>query len=318
MNFGKKTLFWVIVLILLCGAYYFSEQKAEDNRRAEAARLRLFSINLEEVNEFWINNIKADLRLRAARGQEGWQLIQPLIAKADEDAINKLLKNVITARKDAVLFTKAEPEKLKELGLDVPDIEMGIKIGDKETVIIFGDSGPTHNVAYAMFKGNPNVFRIHADVREEAKKDVHALRDKTVLDFEPLKMRRFEAERKGKDRVVIEHDKGKWNILEPTQGRASMEKVVESLFEIKNAQIKVFNSDNPTDLAPYGLVTPMLKLTIFQEDKEAPYAPYILTIGDKDRKNRGYFAMTNQAKNVFTVEEDMVNAILLNMDNWAE
>ncbi len=314
MNFSKKTLFWVIFLILLCGAYYFSEQKAENNRIAEAERLRLFSINQEAVTEFWIND-KAGLKLRAVRGQEGWQLAQPLSAKADEEAVNNLLKNVITARKDAVLFAQAEPEKLKELGLDVPDIEMGIMAGGQETVIIFGISGPTLNVAYAMFRGNPNVFRIHADVREEVRKDVYALRDKTVLDFEPLKMRRFEVERRGADRVVIEHDKGRWNLLEPAPERASMEKVVESLYKIKNAQIKVFTNDNPTELGSYGLVTPRLRLTIFQEERKAPY---LLTIGDKDKKNRGYFAMTNMARNVFAVEEDMVNAILLNMYKWAE
>ncbi len=315
MNCTKKTLFWVIVLILLGGAYYFSEQKAEENRREEGARLRLFSINPEAVTEFWINNNKADLKLQAIRGQEGWQLIEPLSAKADEEAIHKLLTNVVTARKDAVLFTKAEPEKLQELGLDAPEIEMGFRAGGRETVIIFGTSGPTHNVAYAMFKGNPNVFRIHADVREEARKDVHALRDKTVLDFEPLKMRRFEVERKGMDRVVIEHDNGKWNMLAPQQGRASMEKVVESLYEIKNAHIKVFTDDNPSDLTSYGLDSPRLKLTIYQEEREAPY---LLTIGDKDRENRGYFAVTNQAQKVFAVEEDMVNAILLNMEKWSE
>ena len=59
----------------------------------------------------------------------------------------------------------------------------------------------------------------------------------------------------------------------------------------------------------------MLTLTIFQEGREAPY---ILSIGDKDRVNRGYSAWTNQAKNMFVVEEDMVNAILLNMDKWSE
>jgi hypothetical protein len=43
-----------------------------------------------------------------------------------------------------------------------------------------------------------------------------------------------------------------------------------------------------------------------------------LSIGDKDRENRGYFAKTNQAENVFVVEEGMVDAILLNMGKWSE
>jgi hypothetical protein len=315
VNFSRKTLFWIIVLITLCGAFYLFEQKAVDNRRAKAASLRLFPITPGSIGEFWISHKKEDLELRAIRGQEGWRLIEPISVNGDQEAIEKLLKNVITARKDAVLFARAEPAKLKELGLEAPELEMGFRAEGREIVIAFGASGPTHNIAYAMFRGNPNVFRIHADVREEARKDVYALRDKTVLDIAPLKMMRFEIERRGMERVVIEHDKGKWSMLEPRRGKARMEKVVESLYEIGNAEVKVFTDDNASDLASYGLGSPMLRLTIFQAQSEAPY---ILSIGGKDRANRGYFAKTNQAENVFVVEEGMVDAILLNMDKWLE
>ncbi len=315
MNFTKKTLFWIIVLITLSGAFYFFDQKTQDAHRSREASLRLFPFTVQDVTEFWISHNREDLKLRVLKGQEGWKLIEPISVIGDADAIEKLLRNVITARKDAVLFAQAEPAKIKELGLDAPEIEMGFRAKGEETVIMFGASGPTQNVAYAMFKGNPNVFRIHSDVREEARKDVYALRDKTVLDIQPLKMRRFEAERKGHDRVVIEHDKGKWNMLEPAKGRASMEKVVESLFEIKNARVKSFSDDNPSDLAAYGLNSPRLKLKIFQKERDEPY---LLSIGGRDRENRGYFAATNQSEYVFAVEEDMVNAILLNMEKWSE
>jgi len=315
VNFSRKTLFWIIVLITLCGAFYLFEQKAEDNRRAEVASLRLFPITAGSIGEFWITHKKEDLELRAIRGQEGWRLVQPISVEGDEQAIEKLLNNVITARKDAVLFAQAGPAKLKELGLEAPELEMGFRSEGREIVIVFGASGPTHNVAYAMFRGNPNVFRIHADVREEARKDVYALRNKTVLDIEPLKMMRFEIERRGTQRVIIEHDKGKWTMLEPTRGKARMDKVVESLYEIRNAEVKVFTDDKASDSASYGLGSPMLRLTIFQGQSKVPY---ILSIGDKDRANRGYFARTNQAENVFVVEEGMVDAIILNMGKWSE
>jgi hypothetical protein len=315
VNFGRKTVFWLIVLSTICGAFYLFEQKAQNNRQTEVANLRLFPISVDNVAEFWIRHNTTELDLRAIRGQEGWRLVGPISVKGDQEAIEKLLRNVITARKDAVLFAQAEPAKLTELGLETPELEMGFKAEGEEIVIAFGVSGPTNNIAYAMIKGNPNVFRIHADVREEARKDVYALRDKTVLDIEPLKMIRFEIERKGTDRVVIEHDKGIWTMLEPRKGPARMETVIESLYEIGNAQVKAFTDNRPPDLPSYGPNSPMLTLTIFQEGREAPY---ILSIGDKDRINRGYFAWTNQAKHVFVVGEDMVNAILLNMGRWSE
>ncbi|MEE9566110.1 MAG: hypothetical protein V3W17_01285, partial [Desulfobacteria bacterium] len=63
MNFSRKTLFWIIVLITLGGAFYLFEQKAEDNRRAEAASLRLFPITVGSISEFWISHKKEGLEL---------------------------------------------------------------------------------------------------------------------------------------------------------------------------------------------------------------------------------------------------------------
>ena len=315
MNFTKKTLFWFIVLITLSGVFFFFDKKQEEVKQAKEEKLKLLPFATKDITEFWINNIKENRQVKVIRGQDGWQLTQPLSAKGDAKAIEKLLTNIITARKDAVLFDKVELAKLAELGLLKPEIEMGLKSGGQETVIIFGERGPTNNVSYLMFKGKPEVYRVHSDLKVEASKDAYNLRDKTIFDFIPAKMRRLEIVKKDMGRVVIEQNEARWNTLEPTKGIASMAKVLEFLYGIKNGEIKAFADENPTDLTPYGLSSPMLQLTIYQEQKESPY---ILTIGNKDRARRGYFAMTNQLKKVFDVEEDMVNKILLNMNNLSE
>jgi hypothetical protein len=315
VNFSKKTLFWIIVLITLSGTFYFFDKKEEENKQLIEASFRLLPFNAADVTEFWINDTSINRPIVVARGPDGWGLEQPLSAKGDDKAIEAFLTNVVTARNDAMLFTQAELLKLGELGLEAPELEMGLKAGGEETVILFGGKGPTLNVSYIMFKGKPEVYRVHSDLKKEASKDVYALRDKTIFDFDPVKLRRLEIVQQGMDRVVIEQHKGRWNMLEPTVGQASMEKVLESLYAIKDGQIKAFIDEQPSDLAPYGLSSPMLQLTIYQEEKESPY---ILTIGGKDRAKRGYFARTNQMRKVFDVEEDLVNTILLNMDKLLE
>jgi len=315
VNLVRKTIFWVLVLITLGGMFHFFEQEVGETRDAKEANLRLLPFSLDDITEFWVANNTENLRIHVVRESDGWRLIHPLRAKGDDGAINKMLENIVESRKDAVLFSQPEPAKLHELGLDAPGIEVGFKVADSETIVSFGDSGPTHNVAYAMLKGDPKVYRIHADIREEAKRDVYALRDKTVLDIDPVKMRRFEVQRAGAHPITIEHDKGRWLMLEPTAGPADMGNVLESLYAIKNGQVKGFVDEEPSGLAAYGLLSPSLVIAILEEEMETPR---VLSIGDKDRIRRGYFAMTNQAENVFVVEEELVNAILSNADKWSE
>lgn len=315
MSFFKKTLFWFIVLIALAGSFFFFDEKQETIKQEKEADLRLLPFSIKDVSGFWIGEIEGRPRIEVVRTQDGWQLMQPLNAKGDDRVIEKFLGNVITARKDAVLFSQAEPAKLAELGFGEREAEMGLTAGGAETVIVFGEKGPTHNVAYVMFRGRPEVYRVHSDLKKEVGKDVHALRDKTILEFDPVKMRRLEIARRGMPRVVVEQDKGKWNMVEPVQGRAAMAKVLELLYAIRNGEIKAFADEDPASLAPYGLSSPLLQVSVLQEQKELPY---ILTVGDKDRARRGYFARNNLVKKVFDVEEDLVNTILLNADQLSE
>jgi len=315
VNFTKKTLFWFIVLITLSGVFFFYDKKEEEVKQLKEEQLKLLPTAVKEVSEFWINYIKEDRQIKVVRENDVWQLVQPINVKGDAKAIEKLLTNVITARKDAVLFEKVEQPKLEELGLGDPEVEMGLKYANQEIVIVFGERGPTNNVAYAMFKGRPEVYRVHSDLKKEVSQGTYDLRDKVILDFDPPKMRRLEIVKRGMPRVVIEQNESKWNMLEPTAEMASMAKVLELLYVIKNGEIKAFADESPTDLAKYGLSSPMLQLTIHMERMEKPF---VLMIGNKDRAKRAYFAKVGHAEKVFDVEEDLVNNILLGMNNLAE
>jgi len=311
----KKTLFWVIVLIALGGGFLLFDQRQETVKAAREAELKLLPIAVKDVSEFWINRGSEKFELRAERTPEGWRLTKPLSAPGDAKAIEKLLTNIITARKDAVLFATADAAKLAELGFGEQDAEMGIKAAGVETVMILGEKGPTHNISYLMFKGRPEVFRVHSDLKKETGKDAYALRDKTILDFDPVKMRRLEIAKRGEPRVVVEQDRSRWNLLEPAPGRASMAKVLELLYAVRNSEIKAFASEEPGDLAPYGLAHPLLQISIQQEGQAMPH---ILTIGDKDRAHRAYFARTNRVKKIIDVDEELVNTVLLGMNSLGE
>ncbi len=316
MSFFRKSLFWVIAMVVLGGAFFLFDERAEQADLVRQANLRLLSFQPEEVTEFWIRKQETGLLIRIVNGAKGWRLKEPLAAQGDGEAIGKLLENVVGARKDAVLFEAPDPAKLKELGLDEPSLEIGFRTAGGSATVRFGGIGPTHNVAYAMLDGDSNVYRIHSDVRQEVDTSVYALRDKTVLAFDPTKLRRLTLERTGMDRVTVLHDdRGRWDMTEPERTRASMAHVLETLYGVKNAEVKAFVDEAPAELAPYGLDAPRIRLSILEQGQQEAR---VLSIGAKDRTRRGYFAKTDREARVFVVEEDMVNSLMTDKTNWRD
>lgn len=316
MSFFRKSVFWVIALVVLGGGFVLVNDRVEHASRVREASLRLFPFEPKDVTGFWIRKKGKGVLARIVRTADGWRIEEPLAAQGDAEAIEKLLGNTVNARKDAVLFESPDPAKLAELGLDSPGLEMGFRVGGGSTVIRFGVLGPTHNVTYAMLDEDSRVYRIHSDVREEANTSVYALRDKTVLSFDPARLRRLTLERNGMGRVtILRDDQGRWDMTEPDRTRASMVRVLQTLYEIRNAQVKAFVDEAPAGLAPYGLDAPRIRVSVLEQGQEKAQ---VLTIGTKDRTRRGYFAKAGRGTNVFVVEEGLVNALLADPDRWKD
>ena len=315
MRHFKNTVFWFIALIAIGGAFFLTDDRVKEAERVEKVNLLLVSYDIESITEFSISSAEEGVRAHGAKEKDGWWLVEPLRAKGDDKAIGDMLRNIIESRKDAVLFENPEPSKLAELGLDVPELEITFKTANSATTIVFGHQGPTLNITYAMFKGDPRVYRIHSDVRTEADTTVYALRDKLIFEIDPLQLSRLEIDRRGKDTVEIVHDRGRWDMIEPDMARASQIKVLELLYTVKDTPAKAFIDESPKDLALYGLDEPRITLTVMEKGKKEPYT---LLIGDRDRANRGYFAKNKGTKNVVALEEIVVKSLLAGSDTWKE
>ncbi len=310
MNFVKKTIFWVIMLIVIGGGLYLADRKAEDVKQEREKALRLFPFLPEEVTAFVIKKEGETVKLE--KRDDVWWVVEPVVDKADKKTVETFLDNVVNARKDAILFDQAPPEKLRELGLENPYITVLFTTSRGTTQIIFGRKGPTHNVAYAMLEGDPKVYRIHSDVGKEADKGLYDLRDKTIIEFEPLKTKRMELYRKGRKNVIIEQPLGgKWDMVEPIRARANIERVLETLYRLKESDIKWF-IDEPSDKDDYGFENPVVRFYIDDGDSRKGFI-----VGKKNRKIRGYFARRDGEKRVFVVEEDLVHHLLKPAEHWS-
>ena len=309
MRFFKKTIFWFIALAVIGGSFYLIDRKAEEKKIVKEIRKRLFPFEPKDVVEFQILRTNGkDVTENTLLRKEGdeWFMESPLRAKGDKEVIQNLLNGVVNVRYDGILFENQPPEKLKEMGIaDSPtSLEVHFRTAAPLVkTIVFGDRNPGMNLGFAILKDDPRIFRLTADIKAEADKTVYDLRDKTVIDFAPLKIKGFKIRWLDGKEIAVDHPaEGKWHIVKPKNAIANALKITELLYKIKGAKIKAFADEDPKDLSIYGLSEPKLKINIFDETGKNQE----LLIGERDKKQRGLFAKRGDAKNVFVLEEEFI------------
>ncbi len=283
MRFFKKTVAWVIILMVLAGLSYFFEEKVEEIETAEAEKKRLFKIDPSEIESVEI--VKADSIISVKKSKDGWFIEKPAIASADQKAIEGMLEHILGAKIDGILFEEAPEGKLKELGLKPPYLTALLKTTLGATISIsLGDRGPTQNISYLKFAGENRVLRVHADVRSELDMDVYDLRDKTVIAIDPQKLKKAEI-LGGKGEKITAHNPQlkAWDTEGLPPGATDLTKLLAALYSIKEAEASAFIDENPKELKTYGLDKPRLTLT-FVDDKNLQQ---VLLVGGKDKKLRG-------------------------------
>lgn len=306
MKLFKKTVFWVLVLAVIAGSFYLFDKKSEEKKSEEEVKKRLFAFTPDDVVGFDIK--RSDGQGVSVRMENDvWIVTRPITAAGDVKRITRFLEKLVNARMDGVLFEKAPEGKLDELGLAEPFLQVELSTrGGSSTTVSFGDRGPTHNISYAAVKDDPRIFRINTDVRADADKGVYDMRDKTVLPFDPTRVKSFDIKWTDGQRIVVEQQaEGKWNALGLSEGRTDFLKVMEMLVKLKKSEIKAFVEEDPERLEPYGLDKPRARL-IFVDEQGIRNR---LLIGGRDRSRRGYYAARGAGRNVFLLEEDLLDSI---------
>jgi len=315
MRYFKKTFIWIIILVALAGYSYidFESTRLKEVEKEQAARLLPFGTN--EILAVTIK--KEDRILELERWEEGWKIIAPIKAKADSDAVEKFLGHITESKNDAdyVMEPDPTPERLVEFGLAKPTLFVTLKAGKELTphTLVFGDRAPTMGVAFAQLEGKKSIYRVNADAKAEADKDVYYFRDKTVLRLNPVMLDQLMIKRAdGSIRLKLPDD-GKWVLEKPIQARADHERVFNVLTAFANAEVKEFIAETKKDKQSYGFDAPQTELFFWQSGDADPTVR--IQVGNRSPEKRGYFVSMSDRDNIFLLEEGVINAIPRNAND---
>ena len=299
------------VFVALLAFVYFYEIKGGEERREEAEKSKQLFV-FQEDDAQRLELLRGDDALVLDKGAGGWNLSAPMTDGADQEAVERYLRNLLECEREKVVVDSAaaSAEEAAQYGLDAPRLKVRLQTEDgAEQVVAFGADSPTDRFTYAQLQGdNPEIFVVRAWRFDNLDKQAFDLRDRRVLAFakdEVMQVQRWGA---GGAAMLARAELG-WQMREPVVARAAADAVDGLLDKIDQAEIEAFVAEDPdtTALASYGLGdrTSQVEIALLVG---ADRAEKRLAIGGADEQGRWY-ARDASRPQVFLVDSTLVQEL---------
>ena len=280
----KRTIGALTLLLIVLGfVYYFDYRRETERESAEVKASRLLPFASQEANTLTIRNSHGIVEME--KRADGWWITSPVVDRADQFLITEtLLPELEKARKSNPFqySRKSEAGKKKEsgraedsYGLIKSPLSLTLRTASngESTQLTFGSETPVPGEIYVIDESSPNtVYVTESKIREPFMKVLSSFRDKTVLEFDPLRVEALWVKRTSDTLAARREPNGDWKMDETvaTSGplRRSADKIImENLLRhIQETKVMGFVSTSTSQLSLYGLDQP--RATIEMRDRK--------------------------------------------------
>lgn len=229
------------------------ETKLDDLREHDVMDTPAGSITRLEIKS-------ADRSLELAKTDARWAVARPLALRADQSKAGELASDLAALRVQE--FVSDDAKDLHTYQLDEPVREVTAFTGDKSKTLQIGRS-PTNdaNQVYAKLRGMPTVFTLPAAAAKKFAIQPNDVRDPQIMAFKPDDVRSITVTR-GSEKIESARDTNNvWRITAPKPMPAEESVIKNMLAGFSGLTATQFVADVATDLAKYGLATPLATVT---------------------------------------------------------
>jgi len=308
----KSTIALVVVLAGLCAYMYFVTSKLPEGGADAKKQEKVFGgLDAGKIDEVKVTSAAGDATM-LKKDAVGWQIVQPIAAKADESEASSITSALASTEIARVI--DENPTNLNEYGLSNPKIEVDFKAaGDKDyRKLLIGEKTPTGANLYAKRNDEKKVIAIPAFQEGSFNKTTFDLRDKVLLKFDREKIDAVYVAAGGKA-LTIAKDVGEWKLTRPVQTKADFGSVEGLIGRLQTAQMKSWVADEPSaaDLKKYGLDKPEATVNL-----NAGSARVTLLLGAKAPDNNTVYARDASKPAVVTVESALLDDLKKGADDY--
>jgi hypothetical protein len=295
----------VVLLVLVAGLggfwYYDTYRLGPAREKKETAKGRLWDVEPKDVEAVILKRKIDTVKLKRVEG--GWELVEPVQARADRATVDGVVTGLATARMDREI--DPNPAKLDEFGLAPAEAEVSLQVkGRAEPLsLLIGSKSPTGVWVYGKEAAKPAVFLVSEIVARDVAKPTADLRDRTVLAFARKDVTGMDLDVAG-DRMSVEaEDGGKWRLVKPRALPGDADLIGDFLEKLATARVQDFVVDRPASLPEWGLDKPASLTLWLGRDKER--SSRTLHFGRVDPQKKGVFMMRAGEPGVMLVGEEL-------------
>jgi hypothetical protein len=354
MNFKTTYILGGILLLVLVvfGVALWKDTGKKDTSgyvlpgmRDEANPLKPDDVTEIEIQRDRPEDQKQTVTLARDPQTKNWEITQPLKVRADDGAVNRLLREIYDAQRD----TQADKApSLKEWGLDPAAEVITLKKGDRQVELKVGDvsEGSTSAVIYVLSSDRPNEPMAVSKTSLESvlQTGVNDLRSRVLLAAGTSDIQAVTLSQKGKETVELKKaGEDRWQFVKPPYGDAEVQDnqafapdkppsgvqpMLTDLTDLRvdytDSKVNDFVADNVEDLAKYNLdpaKSDVLRVEVERvdqaggagdkADKKTSRAVLLVGVGKKaEDKADKYYATLEGSKTVVRVAAKNVEPLL--------
>jgi hypothetical protein len=265
---------WKTIVVLLViaaglgGFFYYDTYSLNPKReKAESAKGRIWTVEPKEIEGVIIVRKSETIRLkRAADG--GWEMIEPIKARADRAVVDDVVTGLATARMDREI--DPNPAKAADFGLDPPEAEVRLEVKGRADPLVLrvGAKNPTGVWVYAREGAKPAVITLSENISRDTSRPPADFRDRSVIALDRRSVTGLDLDVGGDQIGLAADEPGKWRLVKPRALRADPDLIAEFLDKLEGAKAIEFVDDAPKALQPYGLDKPSRVTVWIGKDKD--------------------------------------------------
>ncbi|MGH9589395.1 MAG: DUF4340 domain-containing protein [Terracidiphilus sp.] len=241
------------VLLALSGLLYWSSHHKSEKKVSANASPVILKVDPASVSTLSIHPLDSAPVTLARTTSGGWQITAPKTLPANQKTVKDMLSDLAPLNGERVIATNVSD--LQTYGLEKPSVEVDIaEKGHAQQKLLFGDSTPNGDAAYAMVASDPRVFTTFLFHKTDLNKGLNELRDTRLITADPDKMSRINLIRGGKEIDFDRNSKGNWQIEKPGPYRAdavSVDSLADALSGVR-MDLTGEGSQNPDDGFAHG------------------------------------------------------------------